>query len=128
MSQKFWNIVECEVQLSSSSCFCWGSESDESHWTERCQACLMLSECYSLDLPDLFKALSWNPCFQTYLTLPDHQGSCNPSKISWPIWPCVIIKVLTIQTKFLEPSDLVWSLKFSQFKQNFLNHLTLSDH
>ena len=27
-----------------------------------------------------------NPRFYPYLTLPDRQGYCDPSKISWPIW------------------------------------------
>ena len=28
----------------------------------------------------------WNSQFLTCLTFPDHQGSCNPSNISWTIW------------------------------------------
>ena len=41
----------CEAQFSSSWCFCWGHEGDEPHWTVRCQACLILSKCYSPDFP-----------------------------------------------------------------------------
>ena len=45
--KKWLNIL---VTWGRSGCFCWGCEDDESHWTVRCQAHLILSEYYSPDL------------------------------------------------------------------------------
>ena len=39
--------------------FCQGPEGDKSHWTERCQACLILSKCYLLQW--FWSQLTW-PC------------------------------------------------------------------
>ena len=55
-------------------------------WTVRCWACLILSKCYSPDVPLWLGALSQNPQFLAYLTLPDHQDSRNLREISWTIW------------------------------------------
>ena len=37
-----------------SGCFCWIHRGDELHCTVRCQTCLILSKCYTLDLPHYF--------------------------------------------------------------------------
>ena len=51
----------------------------------RCQACVIFSEYYLLDLPLWFGSWLWNPLFR--LT-----------------WPCLNIKILATQIKFFEPS------------------------
>ena len=48
----------------------------------RYQARLILSKYYSVDLLLGFGTQPQNTCFKAYLILPDHQGSCNLSKIS----------------------------------------------
>ena len=83
VSQSFW---WSEAQLGNSGCFCWDHDDDKPHWTVRCRACLILSKCYSLDLPLWFRAHPQNICFEAYLTLSDHWSSFNLSKIPWTIW------------------------------------------
>ena len=43
-----------KAQLRSSGCFCRGRESDDSHWTERCRARLILSERHFSAVLDVF--------------------------------------------------------------------------
>ena len=48
MSQKFCNIlVVGKAQFGRSRCLCRGHESEESHWSVRCRACLIIFKCYS---------------------------------------------------------------------------------
>ena len=55
-------------------------EGDQPQWTVRCQTCLILFKCYS---SLWIRSQPQNPQFYA---LPDHGGSCNPSKISSTIW------------------------------------------
>ena len=107
MSQKFCNIlVLCKAQFSRSKCFCQGCEGDELHWTVRFWARLILSKWCSPDFPLWLGA--W---FQTYLTLSDHQGSCNLCKISWTIcllyWDQLHLHLLHNKCFFVD-SAVLW--------------------
>ena len=54
---KFFNIFNMRHNSVTPKCFCHSCESDKTHWTVRCWTCLILSKCYSQDLP----VWPWNP-------------------------------------------------------------------
>ena len=84
MSQKFCNIlVVCQAQFDSSGCFCQSHKGDKPHYSVRCWAHLILSEC---SLSDLSLWLGTQPWFFN------------------PTWTYLIVKVLSTWVKFLETS------------------------
>ena len=46
-----WDTELAWYSLNASHWICRVREVDEPHWTVRCRTCLILSDCYSLDLP-----------------------------------------------------------------------------
>ena len=67
----------------------------------RCWAHLIISQCYSSDLPLWLGAYPQIPCFYSYLSLTDHQGSCNQAKSFEPkvFRHDVILKLESIQRR-----------------------------
>ena len=65
--------------------FCRNPEGDEQHWTVRCQACLILSEWYPLDLVKWLGAYPLNPVL-SWPELASLLRFLNLCKISWTIW------------------------------------------
>ena len=75
LSQKFGNILVIhEVQFGNFGRFCRSREVNETHRTTRCQACLILPECYSLIYGFTSMALS-KASESTVLNLLDYAGS-----------------------------------------------------
>ena len=87
---------------------CWmfwqGPEGDEPHWTVRCQAHLILSKSYSLDLPQWLKICSFSPT-QTYLIFKFLQCKQNFLKFWFTVkWSTFIQQIFLVVSVMLRTS------------------------
>ena len=105
-------------------CLYQGHESDELHWTMRCQNYLILLECYWIDLPPWLEAQLQNLQFLAYLTLPDCRGSCSPSEISSTVWLLYCTAPFNFCTRIVFGCFHSVMAQFELIKHKFLDDYT----
>ena len=133
-----WEAELASYSPSATHLICQGGEGDEHHWTVRSWACLILAECHSPDFPRSWRWRITLKCgmpsshglgihdFRPTCILPVRPGSCNLSKISWPIWLlCRNLCVFIFNTRSLS----CFCKLIAQFQLvNFPNSSTLYVH
>ena len=108
-----WDAELAWYSPSTTRRICWGWEGDKPHWTVRCRAHLILSECYS---PNLLRSRRW----QTTL---DCEMPSSPDTLRVPLaWFASTAWGVASTFTLLGPSDLAWSSTFLQHERNFSNH------
>ena len=82
LATMWWSTFFTCGTIRRSRCYCCDRELNESHWTMRYRARLILSQCYVTDLPLFLRPRPQNRKFSAYPILPGRRGSCNPSEKS----------------------------------------------
>ena len=104
------NVLIAWYSLNVTHWICWSREGDESHWTVRCRAHLILAECYSLDFPSSWR---WRTSLNCELpSSPDTRRVLLTGFVS-------MAQKTASESKILDLYNLAWSVRFLQFLWNF---------